>query len=129
LSLPPGPLSASLATAVTAGIASFLIVLASAARILKVVPATFCGFASTFAYLGFVPGAFSISAMTAFNRQNAIVVVPISLMIGTRLGVAQGWLARVVLANEIGISSQRALRLGGSLVAGNDSAKVHGINS
>ena len=65
--------------------------------------------------------------MTAFNRQNAIVVVPISLMIGTRLGVAQGWLARVVLAN--GISSQRALRLGGSLVAGNDSAKVHGINS
>jgi hypothetical protein len=50
-------------------------------------------------------------------------------MIGTRLGVAQGWLARVVLANEIGISSQRALRLGGSLVAGNDSAKVHGINS
>jgi Protein of unknown function (DUF1097) len=38
-------------------------------------PPTFCGFASTFAYLGFVPGAFSISAMTAFNRQNAIVVV------------------------------------------------------
>jgi hypothetical protein len=99
------PLNTPLATAVTAGIASFLIVLASAARILKVVPATFCGFASTFAYLGFVPGAFSISAMTAFNRQNAIVVVPISLMIGTRLGVAQGWLARVVLANEIGISS------------------------
>src|SRR5262245_61236310 len=43
------PLGTSLATAITAGIASFLIVLASARPVLSVVPATFYGFAATFA--------------------------------------------------------------------------------
>src|SRR5215475_943320 len=41
------PLSTPLAMAITAGIASFVIVLASAGPILSVVPATFYGFAST----------------------------------------------------------------------------------
>jgi hypothetical protein len=87
------PLSASLATAITAGIASFLIVLASAGRILSVVPATFYGFASMFAYLSLGPRAFTISAMTSFSWENAIVAVPTSLVIGTGLGLTHGWLA------------------------------------
>src|SRR6202034_402623 len=45
------PLNATVATAACAGIASFFIVLAARASILSVVPATFYGFASTFAYL------------------------------------------------------------------------------
>jgi Protein of unknown function (DUF1097) len=90
------PLSASLATTITAGIASFLIALASARRILSVVPATFHGFASTFAYLSLEPGAFTISAMTGFSWENAIVAVPISLVIGTGLGVTHGWLAHLL---------------------------------
>lgn len=117
------PLSASLATAVTAGIASFLIVLASAGPILSIVPATFYGFASTFAYLSLVPGAFTINAMTGLNW-NTIVALPISLLIGTGLGIAQGWLARV-LAADARAAPARALRLDGSPVADGNRLKAH----
>jgi hypothetical protein len=118
------PLSASLATAVTAGIASFLIVLASAGPILSIVPATFYGFASTFAYLSLVPGAFTINAMTGLNLKNAIVAVPISLLIGTGLGIAQGWLASVLAAGKARAAPARALRLDGSPVADGNSLKA-----
>src|SRR5947208_2507800 len=118
------PLSAPLATAVTAGIASFLIVLASAGPILSVVPATFYGFASMFAYLSLVPGAFTINAMTGFNWKNAIVAVPISLLIGTGLGIAQGWLASVLAAGKTRAAPARPLRLDGSPVADGNSLKA-----
>jgi hypothetical protein len=118
------PLSASLATAVTAGIASFLIVLASAGPILSIVPATFYGFASTFAYLSLVPGAFTINAMAGLNLKNAIVAVPISLLIGTGLGIAQGWLASVLAAGKARAAPARALRLDGSPVADGNSLKA-----
>jgi hypothetical protein len=115
------PLSASLATA---GIAAFLIVLASAGPILSIVPATFYGFASTFAYLSLVPGAFTINAMTGLNLKNAIVAVPISLLIGTGLGIAQGWLASVLAAGKARAAPARALRLDGSPVADGNSLKA-----
>jgi hypothetical protein len=118
------PLSASLATAVTAGIASFLIVLASAGPILSIVPATFYGFASTFAYLSLVPGAFTINAMTGLNLKNAIVAVPLSLLIGTGLGIAQGWMASVLAAGKTRVAPARALRLDGSPVADGNSLKA-----
>jgi hypothetical protein len=108
------PLSSPKATAVAAGVASFLIVLASALPILNIVPATFYGFASTFAYLSLVPAAFTINAMTAFNWQNAIVTVPISLLIGTCLGIAHGWLAQVLASGEINAAMR--LHLDGSQV-------------
>ena len=111
------PLGAQTATAVAAGVASFLIVLASAKPILSVVPATFYGFASTFAYLSLAPGAFTISTMTGLNWKNAIVALPVSLLIGTGLGIAQGWLAHALAAGEPGAAPRRALRLDGSPVA------------
>ncbi len=114
------PLSASLATAITAGVASFLIVLASGRPVLSIVPATFYGFASTFAYLSLVPEAFTVSAMTDFRWNSAIVAVPISLLIGTGLGIAHGWLARVLVMGEVGVAPPRALRLDGSPVANHD---------
>jgi Protein of unknown function (DUF1097) len=113
------PLNAPLATAVTAGVASFVIVLASAVRILSTVPATFYGFASTFAYLSLVPGAFTVNLMTAFNWENAIVAVPVSLLIGTCLGMAQGWLAKVLVASDTGTAARR-LHLDGSRVLHGD---------
>jgi hypothetical protein len=118
------PLNASLATAVTAGIASFLIVLASAGPILSIVPATFYGFASTFAYLNLVPGAFTIDAMTGLDWKNAIVAVPLSLLIGTGLGIAQGWMASVLAAGKTSVAPPRALRLDGSPVADRHSLKA-----
>jgi hypothetical protein len=111
------PLSATLATAISAGIASFLIVLGSRVPLLSVVPATFYGFASTFAYLSLAPGAFTIGAMTTLGCRNAIVAVPISLLIGTALGAAHGRLAQLVIAGETGPAPPRALRLDGSPVA------------
>jgi Protein of unknown function (DUF1097) len=113
------PLNAPLATAVTAGIASFLIVLASAAPILSTVPATFYGFASTFAYLSLQPGAFTIKAMTAFDWENIIVTMPISLLIGSCLGIAQGRLAQALAAGKT--ATARNLRLDGSPVLHGDS--------
>jgi hypothetical protein len=112
------PLNAPLATAVTAGVASFLIVLASAAAILRTVPATFYGFASTFAYLSLVPKAFTINAMTAFSLENAIVAVPVSLLIGTGLGIAHGWLARMLVVGESGAA--RGLHLDGLPIPNGD---------
>jgi hypothetical protein len=99
--------------AISAGIASFVIVLASRIAYLAVVPATFYGFASTFAYLSLAPGAFTLVAMTAFGWKNAIVSVSISLLIGTGLGIFHGWLAKVLATAESGATPQRALRLGG----------------
>jgi hypothetical protein len=118
------PLSAPLAMAITAGIVSFVIVLASARPILSIVPATFYGFASTFAYLSLVPGAFTITAMTDLNWKSAVVAVPISLLIGTGLGIAQGWLARVMVGGKTGAAPLRAVRLDGSPVAEGKSLKA-----
>jgi hypothetical protein len=116
------PQNTPLATAVTAGIASFLIVLASAAPILSTVPATFYGFASTFAYLSLVPGAFTINAMTAFDWENIVVAMPISLLIGSCLGIAQGRLAQALAAGKT--ATARNLRLDGSPVLHGDSRQL-----
>ena len=121
------PLNTPLATAVTAGVASFLIVRASAERLLSVVPATFYGFASTFAYLSLAPGAFTLQAMTGLSWKNAILAMPISLLIGTGLGVVQGWLARVLAEGETGAAPRRALRLDGSPVAHGDGQKAQSL--
>lgn len=112
------PLSAPLATAITAGLASFLIILASAGRILSIVPATFYGFASMFAYLSLAPRAFTIIAMTSFTWGNAIVGVPISLVIGTGLGLTHGWLANLLAgggrhtAGRFTLTARRSARRG-----------------
>ncbi|MBV8697234.1 DUF1097 domain-containing protein [Bradyrhizobium sp.] len=118
------PLSAPLATAVTAGVASFLIVLAAAEPILSIVPAAFYGFASTFAYLSLVPGAFTLKAMMGLDWENVIVAMPLSLLIGTGLGIAQGWLASVLAASKARAAPARALRLDGSPVGDGNTLKA-----
>jgi len=75
-------------------------------------------FASTFRLLSLVPRAFTIRATTGSNWKNAIVAVPISLLIGTGLGIAQRWLARVCTARR------RAFGLDGSPVAHGDGRKA-----
>src|SRR5262245_34473326 len=121
----PLPLSASLATAVTAGIASFLIVRASGTAILSIVPAAFYGFASTFAYLSLVPGAFTMSKLSSLDWGNAIVAVPISLLIGTGLGIAHGWFARVLAGDDAG--GARQLHLDGSPAAQGDGRRAQSL--
>jgi hypothetical protein len=94
------PIDASIATAIMAGITSFLIVAASRASYLSVVPATFYGFASTFAYLSLTPGAFALDTLTAPSPRNVLLAMPVSLVIGTGLGVVHGWLGNLLAAAD-----------------------------
>jgi hypothetical protein len=82
------PLPIPVAMAISAGLASFLIVMASSLQALSVVPATFYGFASTFAYLSLVPGELAVGRITALSLANPLGCVTLSLLIGTVLGVA-----------------------------------------
>jgi hypothetical protein len=95
------PATMSVSTAIVAGTASFLIVIASRTALLSVVPATFYGFASTFAYLS-LSGAFTTEVLTSLSWHNAIISVPVSLLIGTGLGILHGWLSNVIAAREAG---------------------------
>ncbi len=107
------PLTLPLATAISAGMASFLIVIASRVSCLSIVPATFYGFASTFAYLGLAPGAFTTDAMTTPGWKNVLLSVPVSLLIGTGLGMMHGWLAKIFAGGGAYCAPRRALSLGG----------------
>ena len=102
------PLGSALATAVTAAGASFAIVLASATPLLSVVPATFYGFASTFAYVSLASGASSIEALTRPDAQNVLVTLPVSLLIGSALGVAYGWLAKALRGAQLHVTTRQA---------------------
>jgi hypothetical protein len=95
------------AAAVSAAIASFAIVLASATPLLSVVPATFYGFASTFAYVSLAPGASSIEALTRPDAQNVLVTLPVSLLIGSVLGVAHGWLAKRLSGAQLNVTTRQ----------------------
>ena len=103
-------LNAIASTAITAGIASFLIVIVSRVGLLSVAPATFYGFASTFAYLSLSAGAFTVATLTSFSWGNAIFSVPVSLLIGTGLGIIHGRLAKALAAHD---AASEALSLSG----------------
>jgi Protein of unknown function (DUF1097) len=81
------------ASALAAALASFLIVWASRYAPLSNVPATFYGFASPFAFLLLSNRAFSIDALTHWDFGNALVCIPLSLLIGSALGVLHQRLA------------------------------------
>ncbi|HET6219555.1 MAG TPA: DUF1097 domain-containing protein [Acidobacteriaceae bacterium] len=93
-------LRSSVSSALAAGVASFFIVLASRFELLSNVPATFYGFASAFAFVTLAPNAFSMAAMTRGNLNNVLLVVPISLLIGSGLGALHGYLAGTLTAPE-----------------------------
>lgn len=104
--------NATFLTASVAGIASFLIVIASRIPSLCVVPAAFYGFASTFAYLSLSPGAFTIGALTSPSLRNALVCVPVSLLVGTGLGIIHTWLGSALADHggsvRVSLSNARA---------------------
>lgn len=96
----PMPLLAAL---IVAGMAPIMII-ASSFSALSIVPATFYGFACSFAYLSQTPGMFSFDALTNANMSNVIFVVPLSLTIGVMLG----WLQTVAASVLTAAQSERA---------------------
>lgn len=81
------PLDAGMTSALAAAAASFVIVCASRWLPFSNVPATFYGFASSFAFLLLDPAAFSIDAMIATDLRNVLLCIPLSLLSGSLLGV------------------------------------------
>lgn len=92
------PMPSPASSAVAAGVASFLIVCVSKYLPFSNVPATFCGFASAFAYLLMAPRAFSMEAMTSNGWNNVLICLPVSLLIGSALGVVHQWFASMLTA-------------------------------
>ena len=94
------PIASSISSAVAAAIASFIIVCVSRYLPFSNVPATFYGFASAFAFLLLSPRAFSMEAMTATDLRNVLICVPVSLLIGSVLGVVHQTFASLLTAPE-----------------------------
>ena len=107
------PWPADVSSAVAAAAASFLIVLASAASVVSSVPSTFCGFASTFAFVTLVKGAATSGQLTSVSWGNAGIAVATSLVIGVGFGIVHGELARL-LGQRKGEAAKARIRLDGS---------------
>jgi uncharacterized protein DUF1097 len=79
-----------------------LIVIASRAAPLSVVPATFYGFASTFAYLNLSGGAFTSRKLISLGWSNAIFSVTASLLIGAALVLpTSAWRTSLLLMTPV----------------------------
>jgi hypothetical protein len=85
----PLPVTAAILVAMLAP----FIILMSKLSILSVIPASFYGFASCFAYIAQTPERFTLQAMTSLSLENTLIVVSISLLIGVGLGFVQTLIA------------------------------------
>jgi hypothetical protein len=75
---------------------------------IAVVPACFYGAAATFAYLVQTPGRLPHSVMLSFSVKNALIVLPVSMVIGALLG-----LATAKMTAFLGTSQERAVPVTG----------------
>ena len=94
------PLPTAATSALAAALASFTIVEVSQYRPFSNVPATFYGFASAFAFLLLSTPAFSINALTSPTLGNVLICIPVSLLIGSLLGLLHQQLASLLTAPE-----------------------------
>ena len=86
------PVWAGIVVAITVG----AYILAAHVEILSSIPGTTYGYACTFAFLLQTPGKLSLEALTAVNLGNALLVVPISMIIGALFGYVSGKFAGVM---------------------------------
>lgn len=92
-------LPASVSGAIIVSVIAPIIILASQKRLFSIIPASFYGFATTFAYLAQTPNAFTMESMTRVSLENAVIVVPISLFIGIFLG----WLQTISVSQLVAV--------------------------
>jgi hypothetical protein len=105
------PFTSAVASAIAAGVASFIIVYVSRFMPFSNVPATFYGFASAFAFLLMHSGGFSLSAMETLDLNNVLLCMSVSLLIGSVLGVVQQRLAYFFTDEQRRASRPEAVRL------------------
>ncbi len=98
------PLAAVLTLPVWAGIVVgvTVLILCLAAHIewLSVIPASFYGYAATFAFVLQTPEKLTLAALLSGTLDNALIVVPISMIIGALFGIASGKLGAVMTKAE-----------------------------
>jgi hypothetical protein len=105
------PFSSALVSAIAAGVASFIIVYVSRFMPFSNVPATFYGFASSFAFLLMHSGSFSLNAMETLDLNNVLLCVSVSLLIGSVLGVVHQRLAHFSTDAQRRAARPEAVRL------------------
>ena len=76
----------------------FLYIMASRIYIFSSVPAATLGYATTFAYISQTPGAFAYPALLSAGFQNVLIVVIVSMSIGTGFAVASAKLSAALTA-------------------------------
>ncbi len=100
------PLAASLTLPVWAGIVVagtvFVVVMAAHIGAFSVIPASVYGYASAFAYLLQTPDALSVVNLTSLTLSNALLIVPLSMIIGALFGFASAKLGGVLVKKEAG---------------------------
>lgn len=90
------PLWAAIVVAVTVG----AYILAAHVKLLSSIPGTTYGYACTFAFLTQTPDVLSLDALLSASFSNALIVVPISMVIGALFGYASGKLAGTLTKAE-----------------------------
>lgn len=83
------PLWAGIVVAVT--VAAYI--LAAHVKFLSSIPGTTYGYACTFAFLLQTPGKLDLAALTSVSLDNALIVVPVSMVIGALFAYASGLVA------------------------------------
>lgn len=100
LALGAAGLPIPLAAAGLIAIVTPVIILGSKLPLLSVVPATFYGFATSFAFLVQTPGKLDAAVMTSVSLDNVMIVVSISLIAGAGLGVLHGKIAGALMKTQ-----------------------------
>lgn len=94
------PLAETLTLPVWAGIAvgvsALIFCLAAHLPLLSAIPATVFGYASTFAYILQTKDQLSIEALTTINSSNAIIIISLSIILGTLFGFASAKLGSLL---------------------------------
>jgi hypothetical protein len=91
-----GALSLPVWAAIVVAVTVAIYTLASQIPALSSIPATTYGYACTFAFLVQTPEKLTLGALASPSFDNALIVVPISMVIGCLFGVATGKFAGVM---------------------------------
>ena len=75
---------------IVVGVAVLILCLAANTPLLAAIPATVFGYASTFAYLLQTPDRLALDALTSFSASNPLLLISLSLILGTLFGWASG---------------------------------------
>ena len=96
------PLTASIGlplwAAIVVGVTVFVVCFAANVGELSSIPASFYGYAGTFAFLLQTPGKLTLANLTSFGLGNAPIVVGLSLVIGAAFGYASAQTAAALTA-------------------------------